>query len=234
MNSKIAILTGLFVTALAIGSASADTISVGLGPSAQDLVLYGLGPTGTIEGYGPQASYQLGQGSGTYDAGTNTSTFVLSGAITSGFSGTYEFITTYPGAASPVLASNAPLAVSSPSDQYSFNYSYLAPGTAIALDLFTTTGNFSENLYSNGAFDNNFEFAFVSDTCTGVAVSSCDQYTVGLTPGAILSTPVTITADFVTSAVPEPSTWAMMTLGFLGLGFMAYRRKQNGAALRVA
>jgi hypothetical protein len=27
------------------------------------------------------------------------------------------------------------------------------------------------------------------------------------------------------SAVPEPSTWAMMILGFCGLGFMAYRRK---------
>jgi PEP-CTERM motif-containing protein len=29
----------------------------------------------------------------------------------------------------------------------------------------------------------------------------------------------------VTAAVPEPSTWAMMILGFCGLGFMAYRRK---------
>jgi probable HAF family extracellular repeat protein len=28
-----------------------------------------------------------------------------------------------------------------------------------------------------------------------------------------------------TSAVPEPSTWAMMILGFLGLGFLAYRRR---------
>ena len=35
----------------------------------------------------------------------------------------------------------------------------------------------------------------------------------------------------VTAAVPEPSTWAMMVLGFLGLGFMAYRRKQAGAVL---
>ena len=34
--------------------------------------------------------------------------------------------------------------------------------------------------------------------------------------------------------VPEPSTWAMMILGFCGLGFMAYRRKQNGAALSLA
>jgi hypothetical protein len=28
----------------------------------------------------------------------------------------------------------------------------------------------------------------------------------------------------VTAAVPEPSTWAMMILGFVGLGFAAYRR----------
>jgi hypothetical protein len=35
------------------------------------------------------------------------------------------------------------------------------------------------------------------------------------------------------SAVPEPSTWSMMILGFAGLGFMAYRRKHNGSALSV-
>jgi hypothetical protein len=29
------------------------------------------------------------------------------------------------------------------------------------------------------------------------------------------------------SGVPEPSTWAMMILGFCGLGFMAYRRKNS-------
>jgi hypothetical protein len=33
--------------------------------------------------------------------------------------------------------------------------------------------------------------------------------------------------DAAVPAVPEPSTWAMMILGFLGLGFLAYRRK-NG------
>jgi hypothetical protein len=31
-----------------------------------------------------------------------------------------------------------------------------------------------------------------------------------------------------TSAVPESSTWAMMILGFMGVGFMAYRRKSQG------
>ncbi len=33
------------------------------------------------------------------------------------------------------------------------------------------------------------------------------------------------------SAVPEPSTWAMMILGFAGIGFMAYRRKAKPALL---
>lgn len=37
----------------------------------------------------------------------------------------------------------------------------------------------------------------------------------------------------VTSAVPEPATWAMMLLGFSGVGFLAYRRR-SGAAIRIA
>jgi hypothetical protein len=36
-----------------------------------------------------------------------------------------------------------------------------------------------------------------------------------------------------TAAVPEPSTWAMMILGFFGVGFMAYRRRNQSASLRV-
>jgi PEP-CTERM motif len=39
---------------------------------------------------------------------------------------------------------------------------------------------------------------------------------------------------FTVTAVPEPSTWAMMILGFCGLGFMAYRRKQGGLPFRLA
>jgi hypothetical protein len=39
----------------------------------------------------------------------------------------------------------------------------------------------------------------------------------------------TIGANVITTAVPEPSTWAMMILGFAGVGFMAYRRKSKPA-----
>lgn len=35
------------------------------------------------------------------------------------------------------------------------------------------------------------------------------------------------------SAVPETSTWAMMILGFFGVGFAAYRRKSRSPALRL-
>ena len=47
-----------------------------------------------------------------------------------------------------------------------------------------------------------------------------------------------IVADFkdviAAPPVPEPSTWAMMILGFAGVGFMAYRRKRGGNALTAA
>jgi hypothetical protein len=43
----------------------------------------------------------------------------------------------------------------------------------------------------------------------------------------------TASPDQQITPVPEPSTWAMMILGFAGVGFMAYRRKSNGPALRI-
>ena len=39
--------------------------------------------------------------------------------------------------------------------------------------------------------------------------------------------------NLMTAAVPEPSTWAMMILGFAGVGFMAYRRKSKPALMAV-
>jgi hypothetical protein len=37
------------------------------------------------------------------------------------------------------------------------------------------------------------------------------------------------------SGVPEPSTWAMMLIGFAGIGLMTYRRtKKNTTALAAA
>lgn len=46
------------------------------------------------------------------------------------------------------------------------------------------------------------------------------------THGSLVITHISSVAD-VTAAVPEPSTWAMMILGFAGIGFMAYRRRNS-------
>jgi hypothetical protein len=35
-------------------------------------------------------------------------------------------------------------------------------------------------------------------------------------------------------SVPEPSTWAMMILGFAGMGFIAYRRRKGGTLALTA
>jgi hypothetical protein len=37
------------------------------------------------------------------------------------------------------------------------------------------------------------------------------------------------TITFAAPAAPEPSTWAMMILGFVGVGFMAHRRRRQSA-----
>jgi hypothetical protein len=42
-----------------------------------------------------------------------------------------------------------------------------------------------------------------------------------------------VAGDPLVTAVPEPSTWAMMILGFFGVGFMAYRRR-SGVTVRFA
>jgi hypothetical protein len=36
---------------------------------------------------------------------------------------------------------------------------------------------------------------------------------------------------FLATPVPEPSTWAMMLIGFAGLGFVGYRRTRKPASI---
>jgi hypothetical protein len=43
-----------------------------------------------------------------------------------------------------------------------------------------------------------------------------------------------VTGFNAVAAVPEPSTWAMMVLGFAGVGFMTHRRRSQSSALTVA
>ena len=49
------------------------------------------------------------------------------------------------------------------------------------------------------------------------------------TAGADGAALTSATGEFFVEAVPEPSTWAMMILGFAGVGFTAYRKKRQSA-----
>jgi hypothetical protein len=67
---------------------------------------------------------------------------------------------------------------------------------------------------------------FATDSFDGQTISS-----LGLTPGTyVYNFSSGDHADSVTvqiASVPEPSTWAMMILGFAGIGAMTYRRRKS-------
>lgn len=54
-----------------------------------------------------------------------------------------------------------------------------------------------------------------------LSTPNADQYSISTSP-FIGNSPVM-------AAVPEPSTWALMILGFAGVGFVAYRRRDHNA-----
>jgi PEP-CTERM motif len=69
-------------------------------------------------------------------------------------------------------------------------------------------------------------------------LSAADLAGVGITPTATAPEGTLfafnnafITASIQTAVVPEPSTWAMMMLGFAGLGYAGFRRAKHPLAL---
>jgi hypothetical protein len=82
-------------------------------------------------------------------------------------------------------------------------------------------------------FDTNGTFSKVSFSENGGGGYESDNHTVGhyLTMGHGTLIPLT---GSVTAAVPELSTWAMMLLGFGGLGFAGYRRSRKDGAATLA
>lgn len=82
--------------------------------------------------------------------------------------------------------------------------------------------------------DNVFDFTlgngsnfFLASTSGGEIIKSGSLVTSGN-----MSAFQQVRVDTVT-ATPEPATWAMMILGFAGVGFLAYRRKGRGQTLRI-
>jgi len=119
----------------------------------------------------------------------------------------------------------------------------------------TSAGSIAAPPFTNGAGNSTFEYA-IDYTGNSGLVSSLIFELSGLTTASLQSQ--TYNCDIIctgtkniffaldisniddgraltgnvaatfTPAVPEPATWAMMLLGFAGIGFLAYRRRNQG------
>jgi hypothetical protein len=121
-------------------------------------------------------------------------------------------------------------------------------GNANALFVFQigstlTTGSGSSVVMSNGGQDGNVFWQVTSSATLGTTTafegSILALTSITLDTGATIldgralarNGAVTLDTNRVTTPIPEPSTWAMMLLGFAGIGFMAYRRKSKPALM---
>ena len=225
MSSSNRRLAASALFSLAFGASVANATTISLGASSENYVLYG------------QGAYAPGLGTFTNQQGaetnTSTTTDILEGMITGSSSsalnsGFYTLYTTYSG--TPIGSGGSEIqSYSIASSPNEFSYYFLDPSLDMPLVLTDTpSGSYTLPLITNGSFDGpGFSFAYTTATCTGV--SSCSQNEVGLTPGATISGPVTISVSFAdlpppTPSVPEPATWAMMLAGMGAIGFAMRRR----------
>jgi hypothetical protein len=132
------------------------------------------------------------------------------------------------------------------------NFTYTGAGQSVSSDTLTTVFlsdnqvvfvNDNPSRAGETFFSSSFNGPILYDLTNGSAfagwgvTSATQPYTsayltnsaIGLNfEGQIYGGSVTISG-----AVPEPSTWAMMILGFAGVGFMAYRRKSKPELMAV-
>lgn len=84
--------------------------------------------------------------------------------------------------------------------------------------------NFNPYIAGTGTFDLTALGLHSTTSVTGIT------FFFGTGHEASLNAAIDVIDTGVTASVPEPSTWAMMFLGFAGLGFMGYRRSRKGVA----
>jgi hypothetical protein len=103
---------------------------------------------------------------------------------------------------------------------------FLTAFTQLPTDMTVTLASFvNSNPLATDTFSALGSSSFVNTATVGNPFSITERF--------ILTAATTVTNQgsqiSVTAGVPEPSTWAMMVLGFLGVGFMAYRRRSSSA-----
>jgi PEP-CTERM motif len=92
---------------------------------------------------------------------------------------------------------------------------------------------FDGSTVTSGPLNDNGEFNMVITPAAGQTFDTISffHFQSGDPEGSIVRDISFEVAGTVAGGVPEPSTWAMMILGFAGIGFMAYRRKSKPALI---
>jgi len=105
-----------------------------------------------------------------------------------------------------------------------FNRLTLTSSTGATYDFTATGGGFGVSFPVNNGdetFNQSVQFAATAGDAIRSATFSNDPLQNAFEVGRFTVQTV--------AAVPEPSTWAMMILGFAGVGFMAYRHRSRTA-----
>ncbi|MEH2492918.1 hypothetical protein V1280_008857 [Bradyrhizobium sp. AZCC 2230] len=129
---------------------------------------------------------------------------------------------------------------------WNFEYSYDAGSNAGTTTYITIADNHNhtfadfplfvfDNTFAGTAAQNSENIGFFPFTIgafdpTAPAIYSIDLATKDANGALLASVDIQVNVG----AVPEPSTWAMLILGFCGVGFMTYRRRNQATALTAA
>jgi hypothetical protein len=158
-------------------------------------------------------------------SGTLKNTSVTAQTFTFGQSEAFTFTA---GAGAPSSLLTVPLTVTG---NFATPTITLSPGVTISVtDNLSLSGSLAPITTNLSQFEGAGTFQVDISTLTGETFTGGGG-NISATLVSSASPDVTITYSYspVTSAVPEPTTWAMMLLGFAGVGFMAYRRKSKPA-----
>jgi hypothetical protein len=156
------------------------------------------------------------------------STYSAQGVTFFGLEATLAYENYFPDSLAPAAVNFHPIV-----NPFEMNFS--SPVTAVSFLVVTEGHGTDVSAYLNGTL---VETLFIGNYLSGQAYFGFTDTAFDKLVFAVRGnrTAYIDNLGFNVSAVPEPSTWAMMMLGFAGVGFIAYRRsrKNNGVALAAA
>lgn len=225
-SSLISALTAVALTVSFASTASAAIISIGL----QEAGVNGGAITNEGSGVGTFSVSGLSYGSYILNNVDGTSGPFITNSLSSN---SFNASTTAGGTINVYVTASG---LTSPSGivpfQSSFTENLLTAGFSVTESSFVDAAN---GIFSLATPIGSQTFNAIGTSVQGANVNvGAGPYSVTVKYTIAASGEGSANSTAIVTPVPEPSTWAMMILGFMGVGFMAYRRKNQSVGLRLA